>query len=97
MNQSEKRQKWSKIIQEQKKTQLSMKVFCQQNNINYQTFYYWSKQLAGANENQKAQPIIIHDNHDTQFVAIVLPNGMRVELPVSLSKIQIQTWIEALL
>ena len=96
MNQLEKRQKWSNIINEQKKSQLSIKAFCQRSNISYQTFYYWAKQLAEPNESQKAQPIILDDNNDTQFVAIALPNGMRIELPVSLSKIQIQTWIDAL-
>lgn len=96
MNQSEKRQKWSNIINDQQQSQLSIKAFCQRNNISYQTFYYWSKQLALPSENPKLQPIIIDDNAETQSVAIILPTGMRIELPCSLSKIQIQTWIDAL-
>ena len=95
MNQSEKHQKWPNTIQEQKQSQLSIKAFCQQNKISYQTFYYWSKQITAPVEAQKVQLIII-DNSDTQFVAIILPTGMRVEIPCSLSRIQIKTWIEAL-
>jgi hypothetical protein len=95
MNQTEKRLKWFQILEEQKQSQLSIKTFCQQNQISYQTFYYWSKRLNDTEEQQKVQPIVI-DDVSHQVITVILQNGLRVELPCSLSKSQIQTWIEAL-
>jgi hypothetical protein len=42
MNQAQKRAHWTSVIEQQKQSQLSIKQFCEDNGINYQTFFYWS-------------------------------------------------------
>lgn len=96
MNQLEKRQKWALIIEQHKQSQLSIKDFCHQQAISYQTFYYWSKRLNETpSEKQIAQAIVIDDDSH-QSVTVTLQNGLHIELPCNLSKSQIQTWIDAL-
>ncbi|WP_390904851.1 IS66 family insertion sequence element accessory protein TnpA [Vibrio rarus] len=40
---------------------MSVKQFCFDNNINYQTFYYWSKKLNEPEVQTQVQPILIAD------------------------------------
>ncbi|OOE56172.1 transposase, partial [Salinivibrio sp. ML323] len=42
MKQAQKRAHWAAIIEQQKQSTVSIKQFCQDNAIPYQTFYYWS-------------------------------------------------------
>ncbi|WP_241828150.1 IS66 family insertion sequence element accessory protein TnpA [Salinivibrio kushneri] len=52
MKQAQKRAHWAAIIEQQKQSTVSIKQFCQDNAIPYQTFYYWSKRLR---EDEQAQ------------------------------------------
>ncbi|MGF1907825.1 IS66 family insertion sequence element accessory protein TnpA [Aliivibrio salmonicida] len=46
MNQQGKRNHWANILEQQKESNLSIKQFCIDNEISYQTLYYWSKKLS---------------------------------------------------
>ncbi len=52
MNQQNKRERWTNILKQQQQTGLSIKQFCTEQNINYQTFYYWAKKLFEASAQQ---------------------------------------------
>lgn len=39
MNPAQKRAHWTSVIEQQKQSQLSIKQFCEDNGINYQTFF----------------------------------------------------------
>jgi len=54
MSQSDKCQKWALIIEQQIRSKLSVKDFCHQQRVSYQTFYYWSKRL---NEQQTEKQV----------------------------------------
>ena len=45
MDQQSKREHWATILEQQRQSELSIKQFCTEQNLNYQTFHYWSKKL----------------------------------------------------
>lgn len=98
MNQAQKRAHWASVIEQQKQSQLSIKQFCEDNNISYQTFYYWSKRLRSPDATQTIQPIIFNEHEETKAdsVIVTFANGIRAELPTTLSAAQIKHWLDAL-
>ncbi|WP_411912755.1 IS66 family insertion sequence element accessory protein TnpA [Vibrio sp. Vb1729] len=42
-------------MEQQKQSQLSIKQFCEDNGISYQTFFYWSKRLRSPETVQSCQ------------------------------------------
>ena len=93
MTQFEKHQYWTAIVNQQQNSGISIPQFCKQNDINYANFHYWMKKIE-----QIAHQVIINESSilNDEIVIIHLPNGIRAELPASLSLIQIQTWLKAL-
>ncbi|MGD6737022.1 IS66 family insertion sequence element accessory protein TnpA (plasmid) [Photobacterium leiognathi subsp. mandapamensis] len=97
MTREEKHQHWINIISNQQKSGLSVPQFCKQHDINYATFHYWLKKLKQTDEEQIIHQVIMNDSLPLDSVVVVhLPNGLKVELPTSLSLAQIQTWLKAL-
>ncbi|MEF1204563.1 IS66 family insertion sequence element accessory protein TnpA [Photobacterium damselae] len=97
MTQVEKHQHWINIISNQQESGLSVTQFCKQHDINYATFHYWLKKLKQTDEEQIIHQVIMNDSLPLDSVVVVhLPNGLKVELPTSLSLAQIQTWLKAL-
>lgn len=98
MKQLNKRDHWKRVLKKQKASNLSIKQFCIDNEINYQTFYYWSKKLNEPEVNTQVQPIIVTEPsfNDANIVVLTLGNGIRAELPANLNSTQIKSWIEAL-
>ncbi|WP_318452395.1 IS66 family insertion sequence element accessory protein TnpA [Photobacterium leiognathi] len=97
MTQVEKHQHWINIISNQQESGLSVPQFCKQHDINYATFHYWLKKLQQTDEEQIIHQVIMNDSLPLESVVVVhLPNGLKVELPTSLSLAQIQTWLKAL-
>ncbi|GAD32621.1 IS66 family insertion sequence element accessory protein TnpA [Photobacterium leiognathi] len=97
MTQEEKHQHWINIISNQQESGLSVPQFCKQHDINYATFHYWLKKLKQTDEEQIVHQVIMNDSSPLDSVVVVhLPNGLKVELPTSLSLAQIQTWLKAL-
>ncbi|WP_305816435.1 IS66 family insertion sequence element accessory protein TnpA [Photobacterium leiognathi] len=97
MTQFEKHQHWINIISNQQESGLSVPRFCKQHDINYATFHYWLKKLKQTDEEQIVHQVIMNDSLPLDSVVVVhLPNGLKVELPTSLSLAQIQTWLKAL-
>ncbi|WP_411572439.1 IS66 family insertion sequence element accessory protein TnpA, partial [Vibrio sp. TH_r3] len=43
MNQEQKRHHWAQILEQQQNSNLTIKQFCLDSAINYQTFHYWCK------------------------------------------------------
>ena len=43
MNQEQNRHRWAQILEQQQNSNLTIKQFCLDTDINYQTFYYWFK------------------------------------------------------
>ncbi len=98
MNQEQKRAHWVSIVEQQKQSQLSIKQFCTDSGISYQTFYYWSKRLRVSDAMQTLHPIIVDEHEYTQALSvnITFTNGIRAELPSMLSQTQIKHWVAAL-
>ena len=97
MEQQSKREHWATILDQQRQSKLSIKQFCTEQNLSYQTFYYWSKKLTQHEPETKVQPIIVSEPlASTNCVVLTLSNGIRAELPISLSPSQIKSWVEAL-
>lgn len=98
MNQQNKREHWANILEQQQQSGLSIKQFCINNNISYQTFYYWSKKLNQSEPETQVQPILVTDLVESCASCVVLTfnNGVRAELPTSLNSLQIKHWVEAL-
>ncbi|KJF83769.1 IS66 family insertion sequence element accessory protein TnpA, partial [Photobacterium phosphoreum] len=67
--------------------------FCKQNDINYANFHYWMKKIEQTNNEQIVHQVIINESSilNGEIVIIHLLNGIRAELPASLTLIQIQT------
>ncbi|MGR6861570.1 IS66 family insertion sequence element accessory protein TnpA [Aliivibrio salmonicida] len=97
MNQQSKRDHWANISEQQKKSNLSIKQFCIDNEISYQTFYYRSKKLSESEITTKIHPIIVTEPTQEQSNIVVLTyNGLRTELPANLNSKQIKHWVDAL-
>ena len=98
MKQEQKCAHWASIIEQQKHSQLTIKQFCQDNDIHYQTFFYWSKRLRSSDAVQTLQPIVFEESRDLSHPSVVIcfANGIRAELPASLSPAQIKHWLDAL-
>ncbi|WP_410175442.1 IS66 family insertion sequence element accessory protein TnpA [Plesiomonas shigelloides] len=45
MNQQQKCAHWTSVIEQQKQSLVSIKLFCKEKGISYQAFFYWSKRL----------------------------------------------------
>jgi hypothetical protein len=93
MNQEQKRAHWASVIEQQQHSQLSIKQFCTDNNISYQTFYYWSKRLRTHDKTQTLHPIVFdeHSHPQSTSVTIAIANGIHAELPTTLIAAQIKT------
>ena len=97
MDQQSKREHWATILEQQRQSELSIKQFCTAQNLNYQTFHYWSKKLTQLEPETKVQPIVVSElTASTSCVVLTLNNGIRAELPTTLSPSQIKSWVEAL-
>lgn len=98
MNQQNKREHWANILEKQQQSGFSIKQFCLNNNISYQTFYYWSKKLNQPEPETQVQPIVVTELAEscTSCVVLTFNNGVRAELPTNLNSLQIKHWIEAL-
>ncbi|WP_122054112.1 hypothetical protein [Vibrio sp. Evd11] len=98
MTQSEKHQHWTAIVFKQQESGLSIPHFCKEHDINYATFHYWLKKLKQTDDEQVAHQVVMNDlpSFSGEMVVVHLPNGLRAELPTSLSLVQIQTWLKAL-
>lgn len=98
MKQAQKRAHWTAIIEQQKQSTVSIKQFCQDNAIPYQTFYYWSKRLREHQQAQTVQPVVVDTSSHLPGASVVLvfANGIRAELPATLNAAQIKHWVDAL-
>lgn len=97
MKQSEKRQYWAGVIEQQTMSGLTIPAFCKANEICYTSFHYWRKKLIKqSDESQDALTILINDDVDTDTVALHLPNGIKAELPANLTSEQIKTRLQVL-
>jgi hypothetical protein len=97
MDQKSKREHWAAILEQQGQSNLGIKQFCTEQNISYQTFHYWSKKLSQTEPETRVQPIILSEpTASPSYVIISLSNGIRAELPTTLSPQQIKSWVEAL-
>ncbi|MCE2573910.1 IS66 family insertion sequence element accessory protein TnpA [Motilimonas eburnea] len=98
MNQQDKREYWAGMLALYRQSELSIKQFCLDHDIQYKTFYYWSKKLNQTEPVTQLQPIVVTEPcTDANGVAVlVLNNGIRVELPLALPALQIKHWLEAL-
>ena len=86
------------MLELQQNSNLTIKQFCLDNDISYQTFHYWFKKLSKPEEQTPVQPIVVTESYDehTSLVVLTLHNGIRAELPTNLSASQIKHWIDAL-
>lgn len=98
MNQEQKRHHWAQILEQQQSSNLTIKQFCLNNDINYQTFHYWFKKFNKPEEQTQAQPIVVTESHVdyARVVVLTLHNGIRAEIPAHLSGSQIKHWVDAL-
>ncbi|PFG46188.1 hypothetical protein ATG66_3310 [Vibrio sp. ES.051] len=98
MEQQSKRDHWANILEEQRQGNLTIKQFCAQQNVSYQTFHYWSKKLNQPEPETQVQPIVITELAESSASCVVLTsnNGVRAELPTNLNSLQIKHWVEAL-
>lgn len=98
MNPEHKRTHWASVIEKQKQSQLSIKQFCEDKGISYQTFFYWSKRLRSPETVQTLQPIEFDESRHSlsETVVLLFANGIRAELPAALSPAQIKYWGDAL-
>ncbi|EGU33621.1 IS66 family insertion sequence element accessory protein TnpA [Vibrio scophthalmi] len=98
MTQSEKHQYWTAIVTKQQESELSVPNFCKEHDISYPTFHYWLKKLKQTDDEQVAHQVVMSDlpSLGSEAVILHLPNGLRAELPTSLSLTQIQIWLKAL-
>ncbi|MDN2483398.1 IS66 family insertion sequence element accessory protein TnpA [Vibrio agarivorans] len=97
MDHQSKRKHWSAILEQQRQSNLGIKQFCTEQNISYQTFYYWSKKLSQPEPETRVQPIVVSEpTASPSCVVLTLSNGIKAELPTTLSPQQIKSWVEAL-
>ncbi|WP_102539196.1 IS66 family insertion sequence element accessory protein TnpA, partial [Vibrio breoganii] len=86
---------WAQILEQQKQSPFSIKQFCTEQSISYQTFHYWSKKLSAIDDKPIVQPVVFEDSPNG-MVVLSFANGIRAELPISLNATQIKHWVEAL-
>ncbi len=98
MNQEQKRAHWAAIVEEQQHSSLSIKRFCADKDISYQTFFYWAKQLRLPEESPTLQPIVINDvlSANLETVVLTFASGIRAEFPATLSHAHLAVWLDAL-
>ncbi len=72
MNQQNKREHWANILEKQQQSGFSIKQFCLNNNISYQTFYYWSKKLNQPEPKTQVQPIVVSELAESCINCVVL-------------------------
>ncbi|MPW35306.1 helix-turn-helix domain-containing protein [Vibrio sp. B1Z05] len=98
MNQQDKRAYWTTILEQQQRSGSSIKQYCIDNSISYQTFYYWAKKLNQPEPQTEVQPIVVTEPATDSSMCVILTfgNGIRAELPATLSPQQISQWVEAL-
>lgn len=63
MNQEQKRHHWALILEQQQNSNLTIKQFCLDNDINYQTFHYWFKKLNKPEVQTQVQPIVVTESY----------------------------------
>ena len=97
MDQQSKREHWAAILEQQLQSKLSINQFCTEQNLSYQTFHYWSKKLTYTEPKTKVLPLVVSEpTTSTSCVMLTLSNGIRLELPATLSPSQIKSWVEPL-
>ncbi|WP_062714832.1 IS66 family insertion sequence element accessory protein TnpA, partial [Grimontia marina] len=72
MNQEQKRAHWAAIVEQQKQSPLSIKQFCADRGLSYQTFHYWSKRLSSPDSTQTLQPIIFNEHEQTKAESVII-------------------------
>ena len=96
--------RWHALIEEQQKSGLSRKNFCEKNNLVLSQFTYYLKQikLTGVVNNPEPQlfsPVQIQKNvsNPVRDIQIVLPNGFRCIFPYEVEAFTIKNYVEILL
>ncbi|OBT20558.1 transposase, partial [Vibrio sp. UCD-FRSSP16_10] len=72
MNQEQKRHHWAQILEQQLNSNSTIKQFCLDNGINYQTFHYWFKKLNKLEEQIQVQPIVVTENNVGYTASVVV-------------------------
>ena len=85
---------WAARLQRFRVSQLTVKVFCQQEGVSQPSFYQWKKKLGGQLE--KPQPKFL-PVHATVIVTpqLVLPGGAAIRIPTGITRDQLTELITA--
>lgn len=102
--QEERYRHWLALIEEQEKSGLSQKKFCEQHHLVLSQFVYYrlgikkKGDLSGL-KTSSFEPIQLQENknHSASSIRVLLPNGMQCVLPSHLDVRQVKQWVEVLL
>ena len=96
--------KWKTLIEEQEKSGLTQKVFCEKQGLNLSQFIYYKVRLKRKKLIQEIStphsftPIKIQkENHHSSEIKIIMPNGFQCIFPSALDILQVKRWLEAIL
>ena len=72
---------WKQHIEAWRESQLSQRVYCDQNKLSFSSFGYWRKRLQ-TNKNAEKKLIPVTVMRSLPSINIYLPTGMRLECPI---------------
>jgi len=96
--------RWRQLVEEQNKSGMTQKIFCNQHNISLSQFIYYNclfknKDNLPVKKSPSFAPVKISDknNMTSGEIKLSLPNGFQFTFPSDLDVIQIKRLIEVLL
>jgi hypothetical protein len=96
--------RWLSLIEEQEKSGLTQKQFCEQHKLVLSQFVYYrlelkKKEKAPALKPPNFAPVQIQENKNNTAtnIRVLLPNGMQCVLPSHMDVRQVKQWVEVLL
>lgn len=93
---STRRQVWAERLDRYRASSLTVKAFCQAENVSVPSFYHWKKRLAQAEAAPTFVPVNL-TNQASDDLDLVLPGGATLKLHVRLDEAAIRKVIAATL
>lgn len=104
-SQKERHAQWRQLLEDQKTSGSSQKIFCKERGINLPQFVYYNSRFKNKADTPIQSPEyfapvkVSVKEHITPLseIKLSLPNGFQCILPSQLESTQIKRWVEALL
>ncbi|MDH5382368.1 MAG: hypothetical protein OEW75_16045 [Cyclobacteriaceae bacterium] len=84
-------EKWFSLVREWEQGNQSQRGFCEERDIKHSTFGYWRKKYMNSQnpESESSSGKFLRLNSVTETMEVIYPNGVRIQVPSTLSASQI--------